>query len=177
MCQQECSVPTLDYAHQCSARVRTTIFHHLTDLSPRLKKKWLKANCVVSRTKECSATATRDFGTSPTSHPFSTFSLSPTSGAPTGEKDTDPTTPHAVTSQHQSKQNTTYNMNNTNIDNKPKTEGGTKAPPPRPTTQPPKKEAVSLPVIYIILIVASSLSFILVVSGELTFQLVEIKNT
>ncbi|KAL5265981.1 hypothetical protein ACHWQZ_G006576 [Mnemiopsis leidyi] len=131
----------------------------------RLKKKWLKANCVVSRTKECSATATRDFGTSPTSHPFSTFSLSPTSGAPTGEKDTDPTTPHAVTSQHQSKQNTTYNMNNTNIDNKPKTEGGTKAPPPRPTTQPPKKEAVSLPVIYIILIVASSLSFILVVSA------------
>ncbi|XP_063676848.1 plexin domain-containing protein 1-like [Bolinopsis microptera] len=132
----------------------------------RLKDKWLKANCLASATKECSGSATpQSFGTSPTTHPFSTFSMS---HSPVKEQPTHPSTPPSHTTVKQPVppgQNTTTINNNTDIIDNTKAGVGTTAPQPEHTTHVPTNNPVSLPVIYVILIVASSLSFILVVSA------------
>lgn len=136
----------------------------------RLKDKWLKANCLASATNECNAAPSRlTYGTSPltqTTHPFSSLSLSHSPRGSEDERPTQPTTTPSHTTVHQPGPKTNpnnNNKNNTNIDNE--TKDGMTEPPPHHTTHPPEHGPVSLPVIYVILIVASSLSFILVVSA------------
>ena len=132
----------------------------------------MKANCLASATNECNAAPSRlTYGTSPltqTTHPFSSLSLSHSPRGSEDERPTQPTTTPSHTTVHQPGPKTNpnnNNKNNTNIDNETK-DGMTE--PPHHTTHSPEHGPVSLPVIYVILIVASSLSFILVVSGELS---------
>jgi len=132
----------------------------------RLKDRWLKSNCPTTRTKKCSSSPDlRTLLPDATTHSFSGFSMSHSS--PEGTPDpltTHPTTPTPSTTEHQPGHNTTSSGNDTDIDNKPETQGVTTAHPV-PTTHTPQNKPLSLPVIYVILIVASSLSFILVVSA------------
>lgn len=129
-----------------------------------MKNKWLQANCDATKVETCSAAPTGNtFATSRTTNPFSSHSFSsPLQETKEGRDQHSTSAPsHSTPKMH-------HNTTNSSLTDSHTAPPRTNDPPAHNSTKPPEgKQPVSLPVIYVILIVASSLSFILVVSGEI----------